>query len=55
MAADLIRKEMADVTLDVFEADTRKRWVVERGPEIVSEASRHLSPALTDLSEILYD
>jgi len=45
-AIDLIRKEMADVTLDVFEADTRKRWVVERGLEIISEASRHLTPAL---------
>jgi uncharacterized protein with HEPN domain len=37
---------MADVTLDIFEADTRKRWVVERGLEIISEASRHLSPAM---------
>lgn len=28
--------------LDAFEADWRKRWLVERGVEIVSEASRHL-------------
>ncbi len=37
---------MAGLTLDAFEADTRKRWLVERGLEIVSEASRHLSSAL---------
>jgi uncharacterized protein with HEPN domain len=45
-AAKLIRSEMVDVTLSAFEADTRKRWLVERGLEIISEASRHLSAAL---------
>lgn len=45
-ATKLIRDEMVDVTLDAFEADTRKRWLVERGLEIVSEAGRHLSAAL---------
>jgi uncharacterized protein with HEPN domain len=30
------------VSLDAFEADWRKRWLVERGVEIISEASRHL-------------
>jgi hypothetical protein len=38
--------ETAGVTLDVFEADWRKRWLVERGLEIISEASRHLSDEL---------
>jgi uncharacterized protein with HEPN domain len=28
--------------LNAFEADTRKRWIIERGVEIVSEASRRL-------------
>jgi hypothetical protein len=30
------------VTLDAFESDRRKLWLVERGIEINSEASRHL-------------
>ncbi len=37
-----IQAEMAGVPLDVFESDWRKRWLVERGIEIISEASRHL-------------
>ena len=42
-AIENIRSEMAGVTIDDFEADWRKRWLVERGVEIISEASRHLS------------
>jgi uncharacterized protein with HEPN domain len=34
--------EMADVSLDAFERDWRKRWLVERGVEIISEATRYL-------------
>jgi len=45
-AIDLIRSEMAGVTLDAFEPDRRKRWLVERGIEIISEASRHLTADL---------
>jgi uncharacterized protein with HEPN domain len=41
-ASELIRSEMQGVTLDAFEADIRKRWLVERGIEIISEASRRL-------------
>jgi len=41
-----IRSEMAGVSIEVFEADWRKRWLVERGVEIISEASRHLSEEL---------
>ena len=41
-AIELIRSEMASVTLAAFETDIRKRWLVERGVEIISEASRHL-------------
>jgi uncharacterized protein with HEPN domain len=41
-AIERIRSTIADVTLDAFEADWQKRWLVERGVEIVSEASRHL-------------
>lgn len=42
-AIELIRGETAGVNVDAFGADIRKRWLVERGVEIVSEASRRLS------------
>ena len=45
-AVELIRSEMTDVTLDEFEPDRRKRWLVERGIEIISEASRRLPDVL---------
>ncbi len=45
-AIEHIRSEMAGVTIEAFEADWRKRWLVERGVEIISEASRHLSDEL---------
>jgi len=45
-AIDLINSEMAGVSLQAFESDKRKRWVVERGIEIISEASRHLTADL---------
>ena len=45
-AIELLREEMAGVTLAAFERDRRKRWLVERGIEIVSEASRHLGADL---------
>jgi uncharacterized protein with HEPN domain len=45
-AIELIRNEMAGVTLNAFEPDRRKRWLVERGIEIISEASRYLPDAL---------
>jgi uncharacterized protein with HEPN domain len=41
-AIELIQSDMEGVTLDAFEADRRKRWLVERGIEIISEASRRL-------------
>ena len=37
---------MAGVTLRSFEPDRRKRWLVERGIEIISEASRRLPDEL---------
>jgi len=45
-AIELIGEEMGGVTLPDFESDRRKRWLVERGLEIVSEASRRLPAAL---------
>ena len=37
---------MQGVTLEAFEVNIRKRWLVERGVEIISEASRRLPDAL---------
>jgi uncharacterized protein with HEPN domain len=45
-AVELIRSELASVTLQAFEPDKRKHWLVERGIEIISEASRHLGDEL---------
>src|SRR5271169_6800551 len=45
-AIEHIGNETVGVTLDAFEADWRKRWLIERGLEIISEASRHLSDEL---------
>ena len=45
-AIERIRGILAGATLDVFEADWQKRWLVERGVEIISEASRHLGAEL---------
>jgi uncharacterized protein with HEPN domain len=45
-AIELIGSEMAGVTLEAFEPDRRKRWLVERGIEIISEASRRLPEEL---------
>jgi uncharacterized protein with HEPN domain len=45
-ATALIRSEMQGVTPEAFEGDIRKRWLVERGVEIISEASRRLPDAL---------
>ena len=45
-AIELIRSEMAGVSLQAFEHDRRKRWIVERGIEIISEDSRRLNPEL---------
>jgi uncharacterized protein with HEPN domain len=41
-AIERIRSEISDISLDAFEADWRRQWLVERGVEIISEASRHL-------------
>jgi uncharacterized protein with HEPN domain len=45
-AIDHIRSEMAGLSIEAFEADWRKQWLVERGVEIISEASRHLTDEL---------
>ncbi|MGH6864533.1 MAG: HepT-like ribonuclease domain-containing protein [Methylocella sp.] len=41
-AIEHIRSVLAAVSLEDFEGDWQKRWLIERGLEIISEASRHL-------------
>jgi uncharacterized protein with HEPN domain len=45
-AIERIKATTVDMSLEDFEADWRSRWLVERGIEIISEASRHLSDPL---------
>jgi len=40
------RAILRDIPIDVFEADWQRQWLVERGVEIVSEASHHLTDEL---------
>lgn len=41
-----IREALGDASPEAFEADWQRLWLVERGTEIISEASRHLPPEL---------
>ena len=41
-ASERVRARLQGVALDTFEADWLNQWVVQRGIEIISEASRHL-------------
>ena len=47
-AIERIRRVLDGVTLEAFEQNWEKRWLVERGIEIISEESRHL---LDDIKE----
>ena len=46
-----MQAEPAGVTLAEFKRNWRKCWIVERGPEIVSEASRRLPDDLRRATE----
>jgi uncharacterized protein with HEPN domain len=41
-AIERVNSTLADVSLETFENDWQRQWLVERGVEIISEASRHL-------------
>jgi uncharacterized protein with HEPN domain len=47
-AIDRVRSLMQGVPLEAFERDWQQKWIVERGIEIISEASRHLPPELKE-------
>ena len=41
-AIERINDVLAGVSLEVFENDWKRQWLVQRGVQIISEASRHL-------------
>ncbi len=41
-AAERIRNVLGDLSLDAFEGNWQLHWLMQRGIEIISEASRHL-------------
>ncbi len=41
-AIERINRVLDSVSLDAFEQAWEKRWLIERGSEIISEASRRL-------------
>ncbi len=45
-AMERVRDTLQDLSLEAFEADWRRHWIVQRGVEIISEASRHLPAAM---------
>jgi uncharacterized protein with HEPN domain len=45
-AIERIKLVVQDLALETFENDWRRRWLVERGLEVISEASRHLPDEL---------
>ncbi|MBV8451013.1 MAG: DUF86 domain-containing protein [Deltaproteobacteria bacterium] len=45
-AIERVHQALGDMHLDAFETDWQKQWLVERGVEIISEASRHLPDEL---------
>ncbi len=45
-AIERVNGVLANVSLEAFENDWQRQWLVERGVEIISEASRHLSDDL---------
>ena len=45
-AIERINSVLGDMPLDVFETDWQRQWLIERGVEIISEASRHLTDDL---------
>ncbi len=45
-AIERVRLVLGEMPLEAFEADWEKQWLVERGVEIISEASRRLTDEL---------
>ena len=45
-AAGRVQAVLYDLTREAFEADWQRQSLVQRGTEIISEASRHLRPEM---------
>jgi uncharacterized protein with HEPN domain len=45
-AIERINSVLGNISLETFENDWQRQWLVERGVEIISEASRHLTDDL---------
>jgi uncharacterized protein with HEPN domain len=45
-AIERVRHVLRGLSIEAFESDWERQWLVERGVEIISEASRHLTPEL---------
>jgi uncharacterized protein with HEPN domain len=45
-AIERVRHVLQALSIEAFESDWERQWLVERGVEIISEASRHLTPEL---------
>jgi uncharacterized protein with HEPN domain len=41
-----VREVLGDLPLEALEADWQRQWLMQRGIEIISEASRHLPQAM---------
>ena len=42
-AIERIHDVLENISLQAFETDWQRQWLVQRGVEIISEASRHLT------------
>jgi uncharacterized protein with HEPN domain len=51
-AIERVNGVLAGVSLEAFEDDWQRQWLVERGVEIISEASRHLPDDLKARNQV---
>ena len=47
-AAARVRDVLGDLSLEALEADWQRHWLIQRGIEIISEASRYLPQEMKD-------
>ena len=47
-ACERVESVLGDLSLDAFENDWQRHWLVQRGIEIISEASRYLPAELKE-------
>lgn len=45
-AAERVREVLGDLSIAALEGDWQRHWLLQRGIEIISEASRHLPTAM---------